>query len=99
MRMRELQAIPAGTDLPVLNCAPLHRLNALARGGARFTLEPLHGLILAACFIASIGIAQAQAQAGHPSVLATLWKWMPLIVKGFVFNIAISFLILVPFYR
>ncbi|MCX7137191.1 MAG: amino acid ABC transporter permease [Proteobacteria bacterium] len=49
-------------------------------------------MLLVACFAASIGVAQAQAASGHPSVLATLWKWTPLILKGFVFNIAISFL-------
>ena len=87
-----ITSVAAGSDLPVLNTAPLHRLNSLARGAARFTLTPAHGVILTACFIASIGIAEAQVQAGHPGVLATLWKWMPLIMKGFVFNIAISFL-------
>ena len=90
--MRRFQPIAAGTDLPVLNTAALDRVNALASGGAGFTLAPAHGLIIFACFIASIGIAQAQVAGGHPSVLATLWKWMPLMVKGFAFNIAISFL-------
>ena len=89
MRMKSLAV---GTDLPVLNTAALERMHALVRGAARFTLLPAHGLLLVICFIASIGIAEAQAQAGHPGVLATLWKWMPLIMKGFVFNIAISFL-------
>ena len=37
------------------------------------------------------GVAQAQADAGHPSILDTLWKWTPLLAKGFVFNLAISF--------
>ena len=89
--MRGLNQI--ATDLPVLNTAALNRIQTFA-GGARLTLTPALGLLLIACFAASIGVAQAQAQAasGHPSVLATLWKWMPLILKGFVFNIAISFL-------
>ena len=95
MRARGFRAIATATDLPVLNAAALARAHALARtdhGAMRLTLSPVHGLLLAACFIASIGIAQAQAASGHPSVLATLWKWMPLIMKGFVFNVAISFL-------
>lgn len=79
------------TDLPVLNTAALNRIQTFA-GGARLTLTPALGLLLIACFAASIGVAQAQAASGHPSVLATLWKWTPLILKGFVFNIAISFL-------
>ena len=86
------QRFQTNTDLPVLNSGPLHRLHSLAGGSGRFTLMPVHGLILAACFVLSIGIAQAQVPAGHPSILATLWKWTPLIVKGFGFNIAISFL-------
>ena len=90
--MRGLQSIT--TDLPVLNAAALARANSLAHAGGapRLTLSPALGLLVAACFVASIGVAEAQAAAGHPSVLATLWKWMPLIVKGFVFNITISFL-------
>lgn len=87
--MRGLHTIT--TDLPVLNTAALNRIQAFA-GGARLTLTPALGLLLVVCFVASIGIAQAQTASGHPSVLATLWKWMPLIMKGFVFNIAISFL-------
>ena len=87
--MRGLNQI--ATDLPVLNTAALNRIQTFA-GGARLTLTPALGLLLVACFAASIGVAQAQAASGHPSVLATLWKWTPLILKGFVFNIAISFL-------
>src|SRR5579862_6058537 len=88
--MRGAQAY--ATDLPVLDIAALARVNAMRTGTVRINPSMTHGLMLAACFIASIGIAQAQAASGHPSVLATLWKWMPLILKGFVFNIAISFL-------
>ena len=87
--MRGLNQI--ATDLPVLNTAALNRIQTFA-GGARLTLTPALGLLLVACLAASIGVAQAQAASGHPSVLATLWKWTPLILKGFVFNIAISFL-------
>ena len=79
------------TDLPVLNLAALDRLNKPA-DGARFDPSLVHALLLVTCFAASIGIAQAHAASGHPSVLATLLKWSPLIMEGFVFNIAISFL-------
>jgi len=78
--------------MPVLNMAACERSAALASSGARLELLPVHAIVLAVCFIAGIGIAEAQVQSGHPSVLATLWKWTPLIVKGFGFNIAISFL-------
>jgi polar amino acid transport system permease protein len=83
--------LKTSTDLPVLNFAALNRLSMPA-DGARLDPTLAHGVLLLACFIASIGIAQAQAASGHPSVLATLLKWSPLIMKGFVFNIAISFL-------
>ncbi len=86
MRMRPLAT---GTDLPVLLTAPLLRVQ---RMDGRCSLSAWHGVTLALLFIASVGLAQAQAPSGHPPVLATLWKWMPLIMKGFVFNIAISFL-------
>ncbi len=76
------------TDLAVINTAALGRLGA----PARWELSLMHGAVVAAVFLASIGIAEAQSAAGHPSILATLWKWLPLILKGFVFNIAISFL-------
>jgi polar amino acid transport system permease protein len=79
------------TDLPVLNLAALDRLRTFAATPS-FNPTLLHALLLVTGFIASIGIAQAQAASGHPSVLATLLKWSPLILKGFVFNIAISFL-------
>ena len=78
--------------MPVLNMAAFDRAAALASRGARLELLPVHAIVLAMCFMVSIGIAEAQVQSGHPSVLATLWKWTPLIVKGFGFNIAISFL-------
>jgi len=38
------------------------------------------------------GIAEAQAGVDNPSILATLWKWTPLLARGFVFNLAISFI-------
>ena len=77
------------TDLPVINTAALARLHAPSN---RFELSAACGVLIFLAFAASIGIAEAQNAAGQPSILATLWKWLPLILKGFVFNIAISFL-------
>jgi polar amino acid transport system permease protein len=79
------------TDLPVLNLPALGRIQAFS-SAPRFLPTAVMVWLLLAGFVLSIGIAQAQAVSGHPSVLATLWKWSPLILKGFVFNIAISFL-------
>lgn len=53
-------------------------------------LRPTHGAALLVLFAIGCGVAQAQAQAGHPSVLATIWKWTPLLLGGFLFNLAIS---------
>lgn len=84
-----MHRLHANTDFAVINTSALTRPDHAA---TRFELSLAHGGVLLAALIASIGIAEAQSAAGHPSILATLWKWMPLILKGFVFNIAISFL-------
>jgi polar amino acid transport system permease protein len=55
-------------------------------------LEAWHGVVLVGVFLFGCGLAQAQAEAGHPSIAATIWKWTPLLARGFVFNLAISFL-------
>ena len=59
---------------------------------AAWRLESRHGVALVIIFLGACGLAQAQVQAGHPSIAATLWKWTPLLARGFVFNLAISFL-------
>jgi len=40
----------------------------------------------------AIGVGEAQAGPGTPSVLATMVKWTPLLAQGFALNIAMSFL-------
>jgi polar amino acid transport system permease protein len=71
--------------LPVL--LPMRR-----RGPARpLRLSGAHGLALVAVFVLACGVAQAQAQAGDPSIFETIWKWTPLLARGFVFNLVISF--------
>jgi polar amino acid transport system permease protein len=88
--------LPTGTDLPVL----LPAAGTLARRAGRERLlgNPLarlqarHGWFLFAAFLLAAGYAQAQATAAQPSILATIWKWTPLLAKGFAFNIAISML-------
>ena len=49
------------------------------------------GVALAAAFVASIVVAQVQAVQGQPSVVELLGKWTPLLAKGFLFNLLISF--------
>ena len=83
------------TDLPVLlpAAARLARRAANERiaGSPRLSLRAEHGALLLAMFLLGCGIAQAQAGPDQPSILATLWKWTPLLLRGFVFNLAISF--------
>ena len=62
------------------------------RDGWRLRLQASHGVALLAAFVTGCAIAQAQAQAGNPSILETIWKWTPLLARGFVFNLAISFM-------
>ena len=93
-RLRWRDPLPQGTDLPVL-------LPAAARlacdadaertaGVFRWRLHPAHGLALLVLFMIGCGLAQAQVQPGQPSILATLWKWTPVLLRGFLFNLVIS---------
>ena len=81
--------------LPVLLPSALHlarRALDERRVGAPWRLQRAHGLALVAAFLLACGVAQAQAQANDPLIFATLWRWTPLLARGFVFNLAISFL-------
>lgn len=84
----------ASTDLPVL--LPLAaRLGAAARverspGGVVGRLRGAHGVALFLLFLVVCGVAQAQGGPGGPTVLETIWKWTPLLLRGFLFNLAIS---------
>ena len=89
-----LRPLPRGTDLPVL----LPAADALALRAARervfgnpvAKLQARHGWFLLLAFMLAAGYAQAQAPSGAPSIVDTVWKWTPLLAKGFAFNIAIS---------
>jgi polar amino acid transport system permease protein len=92
--MSWLRPLPGGTDLPVL----LPAADVLARrvqrerqlGSPLLRLQPSHGYVLLIVFLCAAGYAQAQVAAGKPSIIDTIWKWTPLLAKGFAFNIAIS---------
>jgi len=97
-----MKRIPFGTtDLPVLLPAAA-RLQAAARqdreaGGPLPRLRARHGLWLVALCLLSAGVAEAQMGAGaggeaRRSAFAALIDWAPLLLDGFLFNIAISFL-------
>jgi polar amino acid transport system permease protein len=82
--------------LPVLLPAAERLARAAERervlGTAPFRLEASHGVMLLGLFAVGCGIAQAQGGVDKPSVVDTLLKWTPVLAKGFVFNLAISFL-------
>jgi polar amino acid transport system permease protein len=82
------------TDLPVLLPAASRLMHAAAAeriaGAFRLRLRPAHGVALLALFVIGCGLAQAQVQPGQPSILATLWKWTPVLLRGFLFNLLIS---------
>ena len=86
----------ASPVLPVLLPAAERMTRAAIRertaGAAPWRPARSHGVALLVVFLLGCGLAQAQAEAGQPSVFATIWKWTPLLARGFVFNLAISFL-------
>ena len=60
-----------------------------------FPLSPFtarNGILLFVALMLSIGVGEAQAGPGVPSILATILKWTPLLAQGFALNIAMSFL-------
>jgi len=63
-------------------------------GTPTWRLDGSHGIALLTAFALGCGIAQAQAQPADSSIFATIWKWTPLLARGFVFNLAISFMVM-----
>ena len=53
-------------------------------------LEPRHAGFLLTALLCAAGYVQAQAGPNNASIIDTVWKWTPLLAKGFAFNIAIS---------
>ena len=95
-RLRWHQPLPVGTDLPVL--MPSASVIAARVTSERVAGFPILrprieiGLGLLVMFAIGCGIAQAQAGPSQPSILETIWKWTPLLLRGFVFNLLISFI-------
>ncbi len=91
------RAGPAGAATHGERGAPLAVLHpvrmpepAWNEGGGQWRLRGRHGLWLALIFLLSAGAAWAQAEPGRASVFDIIVKWTPLLLKGFVFNLAIS---------
>ena len=91
----KIDAAPRSTDLPVLlpGAAQLacRAVDERRAGSARLALRAEHGFALLAVFVVGCGLAEAQGGGDNPSILETIWKWTPLLARGFVFNLAISF--------
>ena len=92
--MRWNDPLPQATDLPVLLpvASRLARNSAAERATGAFSLRllPAHGVALLVLFLIGCGWAEAQAQPGQPSILATLWKWTPVLLRGFLFSVVLG---------
>jgi polar amino acid transport system permease protein len=90
------RSTPAERPLPVLLPAAMLASRDGRREGwsgvPRLRLEASHGVALLVLFAVACGVAEAQGAAGKPSIVETIWKWTPLLARGFLFNLAISFL-------
>ena len=64
---------------------------ALDRSSGAVLLTSRVGVALLVVFCTSVVVAQVQAVSGKPSVIELLVKWTPLLAKGFLFNLLISF--------
>jgi len=75
------------TDLPVL-----HPVNIGTGSYSALRLKPIHGvLIFTVCMVSSVA-AYAQITPVTESAFTALLRWMPLLLKGFLFNLLISVL-------
>jgi len=67
------------------------RCGALDRSSGAVLLTSRTGVALLVAFCTSVVVAQVQAVSAKPSVIELLVKWTPLLAKGFLFNLLISF--------
>ena len=78
------------TDLPVLITPELKSPSTFSFSLKSFRLKPWHGFMLLFFCIISSGIAFGVDDNPKSSIIEVLWRWMPLLMKGFIFNIVIS---------
>lgn len=81
-----------GDDLPVLLPSPVCCRQPQRRVGDIWALrlKLKHGLWLVLFLAVACGVAQAQTPASSPPIIEALIRWAPLLLSGFVFNLAIS---------
>jgi polar amino acid transport system permease protein len=92
-RRKTEPATPGGVLPVILPLSPA--LNpARTEGNAIRFFRGRRGIIVSVLVLLAFGIPAAHAQAapGPLSIIATIWKWTPLIASGFLLNIIISFL-------
>lgn len=73
------------TDLPVMLTPQRRSVDSFS-----MALRPWHGLVILLFCLMSSTIAFAVDDGAKASVLEVLIRWMPLLLKGFVFNLVIS---------
>ncbi len=73
------------TDLPVM-MAPSSKVPEPFSA----SIKPWHGIVILLIAVVSSGIAFAVTDDTKPSIIEVLWRWVPLLLKGFVFNLVIS---------
>ena len=78
--------------LPAAQCMARAAMRERSAGGPSIRLRMSHGVVLMLAFGLGCGIAQAQSQPYDAAILSTIWKWTPVLARGFVFNLAISLL-------
>jgi len=84
------------TDLAVLTPAADRLARAVeaerSGGGFALRLRARHGVWLGIAFLLAAGAAEAQiGPLPDQGVFATLWRWIPFLLKGFTLNLIISF--------
>lgn len=77
------------TVRPLAPLRPAHAVSARSSGATLFSART--GATLLAAFVASVAIAQVRATPAQATVLELLVKWTPLLARGFLFNLLISF--------
>ncbi|WP_299879863.1 amino acid ABC transporter permease [uncultured Cocleimonas sp.] len=78
------------TDLPVMITPEAKVPGSLTSSLSAYIFKPWHGFMLIFFCIVSSSIAFGVDENAKSSIPEVLWRWMPLLLKGFMFNIVIS---------